>query len=186
MNAFLTRLFSLADDTDHDVQKELCRSLSLLIDTHTELLEPQLPNIVQFMLIRSQVSTFLLNSKSNLHLQDTDESTAQEATEFWLTLCEQREVCERILRPYLPQLIPILLHSMRYSEWDKAALDTDDNDAMRPDRPEDIRPRHHRTKGRISLAENNNDADPNAPGRSTDDESDEDADVASEWNLSEF
>ena len=59
MNAFLSRLFSLADDADRDVQRELCRSLSLLIDTHTELLEPQLPNIVQFMLIRSQASTSL-------------------------------------------------------------------------------------------------------------------------------
>ena len=75
---------------------------------------------------------------------------------------------------------------MRYSEWDKAVLDTDDNDAMRPDRPEDIRPRHHRTKGRASLAENNNAVNANAPGRPSDDEGYDDADVASEWNLSEF
>ena len=103
MNDFLTRLFQLANDTDAEVQRELCRALSLLLDSHTDMLVPQLSNIVEFMLMRSQ---------------DTDERTALEACEFWLTLSEQRDVCREAIRDHLPRLIPILLHAMRYNEFD--------------------------------------------------------------------
>jgi transportin-1 len=55
INDYLTRLFQLANDTDPDVQRELCRALSLLLDSHMDMLEPHLGNIVEFMLMRSQV-----------------------------------------------------------------------------------------------------------------------------------
>jgi transportin-1 len=55
-------------------------------------------------------------------VQDTDERTALEACEFWLTLNEHRDRCRTALIDHLPRLIPILLHSMRYSEFDIVLL----------------------------------------------------------------
>lgn len=38
-----------------EVQKQLCRSLTLLLDSHLDKLASQLGNIVEFMLLRTQV-----------------------------------------------------------------------------------------------------------------------------------
>lgn len=41
-----------------EVQKQLCRSLTLLLDSHLDKLASQLGNIVEFMLLRTQVGDF--------------------------------------------------------------------------------------------------------------------------------
>ena len=52
-----------------------------------------------------------------LRTQDSDDTVALEACEFWLTLAEQ-PICKQALYPNLHRLIPILVNGMRYSEID--------------------------------------------------------------------
>uniref|UniRef100_A0A914VK87 Transportin-1 n=1 Tax=Plectus sambesii TaxID=2011161 RepID=A0A914VK87_9BILA len=164
IDAFLVQLFSLANDTDQEVQRQLCRALTLLLDCHLEKLAPQLGNIVEFMLMRTQ---------------DSDEHTALEACEFWLALAENPIVCKQTLQNHLPKLIPILVHAMKYSEMDILLLKGDvEEDAMVPDRLEDIRPRFHRAKTQMQKHmrdENEVNED--------DDMDDGGDDSSTEWNL---
>lgn len=131
MDAYLGQLFALANDPEPEVQLQLCRALTLLLDAHLDRLVPHLPNIVEFMLMRTQ---------------DGDENTALEACEFWLALAEEHGTCRQALQPILPKLIPVLLASMRYSEMDVLLLKGDVEDAAVPDKAEDIKPRFHHSK----------------------------------------
>ncbi|MFH4974294.1 hypothetical protein AB6A40_001003 [Gnathostoma spinigerum] len=167
MDIYLERLFSLANDEDTEVQKQLCRALTLLLDSHLDKLMGTLPNIVEFMLLRTQ---------------DSNESTAVEACEFWLALSENPAVCKQSLAPYIPKLIPVLVHCMRYSEMDIIMLKGDvEEDSTVPDRQEDIRPRFHRAK--TQTQRRSIDEDASNLGDNYDDDDDLDDDASTEWNL---
>uniref|UniRef100_A0A8R1XN05 Transportin-1 n=1 Tax=Onchocerca volvulus TaxID=6282 RepID=A0A8R1XN05_ONCVO len=167
MDVFLQHLFALANDADTEVQKQLCRSLTLLLDSHLDKLASQLGNIVEFMLLRTQ---------------DPNEATALEACEFWLALAENPQVCREALLPYLPKLIPILVRCMRYSDMDVAVLkgDIDEEDGAIPDRQQDIKPRFHRAKTQTQMQRK---CDISAEGEFMDDDDDGDDDSSTEWNL---
>lgn len=55
-------------------------------------------------------------------MQDTNESMALEACEFWLALAENPAVCKEALLPHLHKLIPVLVRCMQYSEMDVLML----------------------------------------------------------------
>ncbi|XP_039581137.1 transportin-2-like, partial [Passer montanus] len=74
----------------------------MLLEVRIDRLIPHMYSIIQYMLQRTQ---------------DSDENVALEACEFWLTLAEQ-PICKDVLTAHLVQLIPILVHGMRYSEID--------------------------------------------------------------------
>jgi transportin-1 len=74
----------------------------MLLEVRLDRLIPQIENIIEYMLVRTQ---------------DGDEGVALEACEFWLSLAEQ-PVCRNVLGPYLSRLIPVLVRSMKYSEID--------------------------------------------------------------------
>ncbi|NWH94031.1 TNPO2 protein, partial [Aegithalos caudatus] len=95
-------LFALAVDEDPEVRKNVCRALVMLLEVRIDRLIPHMYSIIQYMLQRTQ---------------DSDENVALEACEFWLTLAEQ-PICKDVLTAHLVQLIPILVHGMRYSEID--------------------------------------------------------------------
>ena len=56
-----------------------------------------------------------------LRTQDTDETVALEACEFWLVLADQA-MCRDVLRQHLSTLLPVLVRSMKYSEMDIVIL----------------------------------------------------------------
>ena len=56
-----------------------------------------------------------------LRTQDSEESVALEACEFWLALAEQ-PICKQVLGQYLQRLIPVLVNGMKYSDMDIALL----------------------------------------------------------------
>lgn len=68
---------------------------------------PQLPNISEFMLMKTQ---------------DENEDIALEACEFWLAFAENPTMCKDVIGPVLPKLLPILIKCMKYSEADICAL----------------------------------------------------------------
>lgn len=101
IDTFIENLFHLSSDEDREVRKNVCRALVMLLEVRMDRLMPHMPQIIEYMLIRTQ---------------DTDE-TALEACEFWLTLAEQN-VCKEVLGPYLSQLAPVLIRGMKYSDID--------------------------------------------------------------------
>lgn len=131
IDLFMENLFHLASDEDTDVRKNVCRALVMLMEVRMDRLIPHINNIIEYMLMRTQ---------------DADENVALEACEFWLCLAEQ-PICQQVLAPHLPRLIPVLMRRMKYSEFDIILLKGDcEEDEMVPDKEEDIRPRFHRSK----------------------------------------
>src|SRR4051812_42118553 len=97
-----------------------------------EKIAPQLCNISEFMLMKTQ---------------DENEETAIEACEFWLAFAENPTICKEVIGPLLPKLLPVLIKCMRYTEADVCALTHgDEEDSNVPDRAEDIKPRFHRAR----------------------------------------
>ncbi|CAF2750428.1 unnamed protein product [Rotaria sp. Silwood2] len=194
IDLFLENLFQLANDTDSDVRKHVCRALVMLVEVRIERLIPHMQQIIEYMLLTSQ---------------DGDDAVALEACEFWLMIADQ-PICRDVLQPYLDKLLPILCKNMKYSEIDIIILRGDvDEDEHIPDRIEDIRPRFHRARTRQqtqnlldtnsqlnSTTDTNNNSTPSPNNQSNqhlqdDDEDDDDdddgsgtnADQATEWNL---
>jgi transportin-1 len=133
IDIFLENLFQLANDTDADVRKHVCRALVMLVEVRIERLIPHMQQIIEYMLLTSQ---------------DGDDAVALEACEFWLMIADQ-PICRDVLQPYLDKLLPILVKNMKYSEIDIIILQGDiDEDEHIPDRIEDIRPRFHRARTR--------------------------------------
>lgn len=159
---FIQNLFFLAGDDDPEVRKNVCRAIVMLLEVRLDRLIPQMNNIIDYMLMRTQ---------------DPDEGVALEACEFWLSLAEQ-PVCKEALQPHLPKLVPVLIRGMKYSEIDIILLKGDvDNDEMVPDREEDIKPRFHRSRSHHQSNTHAEDGDSDDDGGMDDDTS------LSDWNL---
>ncbi|NXF00282.1 TNPO2 protein, partial [Menura novaehollandiae] len=156
-------LFALAVDEDPEVRKNVCRALVMLLEVRIDRLIPHMYSIIQYMLQRTQ---------------DSDENVALEACEFWLTLAEQ-PICKDVLTAHLVQLIPILVHGMRYSEIDIILLkgDVEEDEAV-PDSDQDIKPRFHKSRTVTLAHEEQRGGDGDGDG---DDEDDDD--TLSDWNL---
>uniref|UniRef100_A0A915P1V8 Transportin-1 n=2 Tax=Meloidogyne TaxID=189290 RepID=A0A915P1V8_9BILA len=182
IDPFLQCLFRLANDDDQEVQKQLCRALTLLLESFIEKIAPQLPNIAEFMLLRTD--------------DTNNEETALEACEFWLAFAESPQICKEVLAPILGKLLPVLIKCMRYSETDIILLKGDvEDDANVPDRIEDIKPRFHRARtqglGASSHQDNENNNTNQQAGNNNNNESDDeedfgdegDDDSSTEWNL---
>jgi transportin-1 len=132
IDLFLENLFQLANDTDSDVRKHVCRALVMLVEVRIDRLIPHMQQIIEYMLLTSQ---------------DIDETVALEACEFWLMIADQPN-CRDTLQPYLDKLLPILCKNMKYSDNDAIFLQGIDDDQHIPDKSEDIRPHLHRTRSK--------------------------------------
>ena len=122
-------------------------------------LVPQMDSIIEYMLQRTQ---------------DSEESVALEATEFWLSLAEHPQ-CADLLLPHLERVVPVLVRGMRYTEEDLASLTgVGEEDGLVPDREEDIKPRFHRARGGIADA---------SPAEGSDSDDDHGNEEASEWSI---
>jgi len=158
---FIQNLFFLASDEDPEVRKNVCRAIVMLLEVRLDRLVPQMNNIIDYMLQRTQ---------------DQDEGVALEACEFWLSLAEQ-PICKEVMAPHLDKLVPVLVRGMKYSEIDIILLrgDVDENDENVPDREEDVKPRFHRSRSHHpGTGDNMDDED--------DDGLDDDSSL-SDWNL---
>jgi transportin-1 len=74
-----------ATDQVGAVRRLVCQAFVHLLDVRPDILLPQLPHIVPFLVFA---------------MQDTEEEVALEACEFWLAFAERDEIQEH-LRPYL-------------------------------------------------------------------------------------
>ena len=83
----------MVSDDDIEVRKNVCRAIVMLLEVRLDRLVPQMNNIIDYMLQRTQ---------------DADEGVSLEACEFWLSLADE-PVCKEALEPHLPKLIPVLV-----------------------------------------------------------------------------
>lgn len=176
IDPFLTSLFHVATDNDAEVRKNVCRAFVLLLEVRIDRLMPQMHNIIEYMLARTQ---------------DCDESVSLEACEFWLSLAEQH-ICRDVLGPHLNRLIPVLVRGMKYSEIDIILLKGDvEEDETVPDKEEDIKPRFHKSKTHTikATSTNTNTGNSAEKGSEQGDDDEDDYDDAdddsglSDWNL---
>lgn len=168
IDAFIDNLFQLASDDNIEVKKNVCRALVMLLEARMDRLIPHIHNIIEYMLMRTQ---------------DSDETVALEACEFWLSLADQ-PICKEALTQHLSRLLPILMQRMRYSELDIILLKGDvEEDDMIPDREEDIKPMFHRVRNARIVK---SDSDPNKNLNEDDPNFEDDFDddnASTEWNL---
>lgn len=128
IDAYLAALFRVAEDASFEVRKRVCSAICMLLETKPDALAPHMSNIVAYMVHASA---------------DSSSVVAQEACEFWSAYAVLPAAAPT-LRACLPQLVPILLNNMVYSEEDRALYDAEqEEDDTLPDRPQDIRPRFH-------------------------------------------
>lgn len=149
---FLQAVFRLANDPSSQTKKEVCTSFLFLGSVRVEYILPHFNQIVPMML---------------QFTKDEDDDVALEACEFWNVVCDQG-FARDALRPYLPQLVPVLLESMVYSESDQLLLSgqEEEEDTSVPDQAQDIEPTHFKSSRQQS-----------------EDDDDDDEDDYSEWNL---
>ena len=139
LDSFLQAVFVLAKSDDNkEVRKRVCQAFVLLLENkhgHDKPLQPHMDGVINFMLHACN---------------DSDDSVALEASEFWTAYCESKADNPRpngdiqLLAKYLQPLTATLLKGMRYSEED--IVEDDEDDANVPDRQQDIRPNIHRGK----------------------------------------
>lgn len=179
---YLQGLSQLATDPSVQVRKWVCRSINTLLEHHTQYLAPQLPAVCQFMLQSTTVSHHQQGSSAI----SNDDEVAMEACEFWLlfaTLDEHVMTSEMIdvVQHMLPQLIPVLLNNMVYSEEQRIDLVARNEMDMEEQQPHQaMKPVFHRTKRKHDGAGGEEDGD-------MDDDDDDDFDEDdNEWTLRKY
>jgi transportin-1 len=160
LEPFLQGIFLLANDQDKEIKKDVCRSFVALLDCYQRI-KPFIKDIINYMLHQTQ---------------DPDENLALEACEFWSAIAEM-EAAIQDLQPFIPQLLPVLLKGMVYSEMDRVMLAAEDDDAHVADKEEHIHPHliNKAVNKRMHANQHQNGDD--------DDDDDDDADEVSQWNL---
>eukprot|EP01094_Clydonella_sp_ATCC50884_P025784 TRINITY_DN6905_c0_g2_i2.p1 TRINITY_DN6905_c0_g2~~TRINITY_DN6905_c0_g2_i2.p1 ORF type:complete len:680 (+),score=248.64 TRINITY_DN6905_c0_g2_i2:222-2261(+) len=132
MGDFLEGVFFLAlNDHSPDVRKHICEAFFMLVAIRATAILPHLTGVINFML------------QATL---DSENEVALEACEFWGMIAENPE-CHSTLDPFLPQLLNVLLRRMVYTEDDLLEFDAEDDDDTVPDRPENMPPRFHKSRG---------------------------------------
>lgn len=135
LNAFLQGLLAMHKDPSSDVRKEICIALCILAACKADFMAD--PTICSFVI------EFLLWTTEH----DTDYDVKKEACEFWQTVCENEDVPNDVLEPYLSRLTLVLLNGMVYSEDELIALEEEED----KNSTQDINPAllHHQTKGTV-------------------------------------
>ncbi|CAO3642168.1 unnamed protein product [Cunninghamella echinulata] len=102
IDIYVQSLFARAEDPEPEIRQELCRSIIMILEARPNVLLPHMEPIIRYM----------------IHcIQDENENVALEACDFW-SICVNIKEMELYLLAALPQIIPILLCHMVYSDMD--------------------------------------------------------------------
>merc|ERR1712166_125553 len=153
---YLQNLFRLDSDPSEEVRQKVYVAVASLTEDRVHVLQEHL----------SQVIGFVLKGTN-----DPCEDVKREATEFWSILADVAQAKD-LLKATLPQLLPVLLTNMQYSELED--IDEGEDEAV-PDKIQNIRPRNYQGQGEKGEEEEEDDEE--------DDDDDDDEEEASLWNL---
>jgi hypothetical protein len=178
---YLEGLSRLANDSSMQVRKWVCRSINTLLEHHAQYLQPQWESIVQFMLqstIQQQGAT------------DEQIEVTTEACEFWLIFASLDEMLLttpmlQTVEQMLPQLVPVLLNNMVYSQDQRIDLQAQNELDMeeQANASQAMKPVFHKSKSK------HDSSGPSNEGASGDDDDDDDDDLDdddNEWNLRKY
>ena len=70
IDEFIQNLFFLASDEDPEVRKNVCRAIVMLLEVRLDRLVPQMNNIIDYMLQRTQVTQTVLCPPQSSSLVD--------------------------------------------------------------------------------------------------------------------
>mmetsp|Transcript_83804 Transcript_83804/g.233748 ORF Transcript_83804/g.233748 Transcript_83804/m.233748 type:complete len:908 (-) Transcript_83804:117-2840(-) len=122
----------LATDTDTEVLKHVCKGFVCVIENSWSCLNLQnCQAVLQYMLKASSHPEYIVRL---------------EALEVW-TPCTHSPEMLQLVQPMLPELVPVLLSNMVYSDADYCGMEQaqiDDDNAAVPDQQQDIKPRLHK------------------------------------------
>jgi len=127
-------LGALANDSDVDVLRNVCKGFVCVIENNWNCLAPEKCQVIlQYMLKASQHPEYAVRL---------------EALEVWTPCTNVQRMCQ-MMQPLLKQLLAVLLDNMIYSNADYMCMEQsqiDDDNAAVPDQLEDIKPRFHKEK----------------------------------------
>ncbi len=176
-STYLQGLSALANDPSMQVRKWVCRSINTLLEHHAQYIQPQWDSICQFML----QSTMQQPGATEEQIE-----VATEACEFWLIFASLDEMLLttamlQTVEQSLPQLIPILLNNMVYSQEQRIDLQAQNEiDMEEQNASQAMKPVFHKSK-------NKHDNSDGAGGNDDDDDDDDDLDDDdNEWNLRKY
>lgn len=167
IDAVLSRLVIAASDSSEDVRRGVCRSFALLADGMPAALQPHIAGIVAFTLVQQK------SSNADLQL---------DAAEFFWEASTKKNLVG-LLSPMLPQIVPVLLDCMVYSEEDQLRLEGDDDDEDQDDNEQDIKPQFASSRRGNQNTVQEYAYDELSDGEIEEEEDDYDADPEDEWNL---
>ena len=134
---YLRGLSQLAADPDAGVRRGVCQAICGIAEIKMDSVIPHLQQVAQFMLRATQ---------------DANEDVALQACEFWSILCDvEAQDAPHVfpcLEAMLPQLVPVLLNGMKYSQDEIEVLEIEEQEQNEsvPDRPEEMAPIFHKNK----------------------------------------
>lgn len=187
-SAYLEGLSRLATDPDMQVRKWVCRSINTLLEHHAQYIQPQWLSICQFML-QSTIQHQGTTPTSDDHIE-----VATEACEFWLIFASLDEMLLttpmlQIVEQLLPQLIPVLLNNMVYSEEQRIDLQAQNELDMEEQQnaSQAMKPVFHKTKNKHDNSGQSGNKDKMTYEDTGDDDDDDDFfDDDNEWNLRKY
>jgi len=112
----------LAQDDDPEILADVCRGMCHLASYHHQMLAPNITDVVQHMMKFSEHPV---------------PSTKLQALEFWSQGCQHQDFYKPLLN-ILPNLVPLILKSMRYADEDYLSMNAVNEEADVPDRPQDM------------------------------------------------
>lgn len=121
--AFLEAVFASANDKDNDVTREVCRTFGTMVEIKPDYIAPYLGSVLTFMLMQ---------------LSSPNEDTRTEAADFWAAAAEQPAMQRQVMQ-HVPQLLPVLLENMVYSDDEVESL-LERDDATKPLSDRDVAP----------------------------------------------
>lgn len=164
LDEFMQKLFVLANDSNEDVKKNVCRSFSSILDARPDKLLPHINGVITYC----------------LHLmRDEDDEVSLEGCEFLLALATSPagENDSDVFKSRLSDILPVLLEKMIYSEEEIffMRLVDEKDDAHMADNEEDIKPQNAKSKDSHKAASNrSNSKSKQNYGEDFDDDDDDD------------
>jgi transportin-1 len=158
MEVYMQGLSQLAADPDAGVRKGVCQAIVGVVEIKPDAVLPHIQSVAEFMLRATQ---------------DAEEDVALQACEFWSVLCDvEPQDAPHVypcLEAILPQLIPVLLNGMKYSQEDIEVFEIEEQEQHETvaDRAESIKPIFHKNK----------------EGHGGDEDEDDDDNEVAQWNL---
>lgn len=187
IDSILPEIVRLSSDSNDDVRRFVCRAFALLADGLPEVLLPHVQGIVEYTLSQQKDAE--------------NQELALDAAEFFFEASNNSKLRDA-MGPFLPQIVPVLLECMVYSEDDRLMFEGDDEDAEEDDEEKDIKPQFATAKqsridapgGAAGQDAGNGQARPSVNGYALEDDDElsegeiedddyDDIDPEEEWNL---